>query len=309
MRTPFFKDSHPGIKIIFFLFTVVASISIFSIIGIIISVPLFGIDLSDFGNALNINNPDNMPFIKYMQFIQHFGIFVIPPIVAAYLFSENVLKYLKVRFDSGFILFLLAASAVVFSVPFINLSGFINAKLTLPESMSSLELKIKAMESSAEKMTEAFLNVNTFGGYIVNLLLIALLPAIGEELFFRGILLQLLRDWTKSVHAAVLITAVLFSAVHFQFYGFLPRFLLGALFGYLFVWSGNILMPVTAHFVNNALAVSLYYFAGGTEVYDKADKFGVESSSLPFLFISVFVLIFIMYAFYKLSGKAKDYSY
>ena len=94
---------------------------------------------------------------------------------------------------------------------------------------------------------------------LFNIFLIAFIPAMGEELFFRGALQGALRDW-KGIKTAIWITAIVFSAIHLQFYGFVPRMLLGAFFGYLIFWSNSIWPAVLAHFVNNVMAVIFYYF-------------------------------------------------
>lgn len=299
MKNPLFLHSHPFTKFLFLLFIIVVSFSIFLILGLITAIPLFGLNLSSFQDALNVNNPENIGLIKYLQFIQHLGIFVVPPIVAAYVFSKQPINYLNADKKSKFIVYLLAGVIIIFAIPFINYTGALNAKLTLPESFSGLETKIKAMEESAAKITEAFLNVHSIGGLLVNLIIIALLPAIGEEFMFRGVLLKLFREWTKNKHAAILISAFLFSAVHFQFYGFLPRFLLGVLFGYLFVWSKNIWVPVTVHFINNGLAVVLYYFMHGSELYEKADTFGTNTATMSSVIFSVLFVGILLYLFRK----------
>ena len=301
MKNPLFEQSHPFTKLLFLLFIIVASFSIFLILGLITAVPFFGIQLSSFQDALNINNPDNIGLIKYMQFIQHMGIFVVPPLVAAYVFSKYPISYLSADTKSKFAVYLLATVIIIFAIPFINYTGALNAKMSLPAGFAGFEEKIKAMEESAGKMTEAFLNVKSIGGLFVNLIIVALLPAIGEEFLFRGVLLRLFKEWTKNKHVAILISAFLFSAVHFQFYGFLPRFLLGALFGYLFVWSRNIWVPVTVHFINNGLAVILYYFMHDTELYEKADTLGTDSLTMPSVFFSVLIGGIFLYLFYKLT--------
>ncbi len=305
MKKPLFTDSHPFTKFLFLLFIIVVSFSILLIIGLITAIPLFGISLSSFQEAVNVNNPENIGLIKYMQFIQHIGIFIVPPLVAAFVFSENPKSYLRADTKSSFVLYFLAGLIIVFAIPLINYTGAINAKLSLPESLSGLEAKIKAMEEAAKKMTDIFLDVKTPGGLAVNIILIALLPAIGEEFLFRGVLLKIFKEWTRNEHAAVLISAFLFSAVHFQFYGFLPRFLLGVLFGYLFVLSKNIWIPVTMHFINNGLAVVLYYFMHDTDLYAEAEKIGTDSSSVMSMFFSVTVLAVLIYTFHTISVKEK----
>ena len=118
---------------------------------------------------------------------------------------------------------------------------------------------MKASEEQAAALTEAFLKMSTPGELIFNLFMIALIPAIGEELLFRGIVQNIFSRWLKNNHAAVWFTAILFSAMHMQFYGFIPRLMLGAMLGYLLVWSGNLWWPIIAHFVNNAAAVIFSY--------------------------------------------------
>ena len=304
MKNPLFEHSHPLTKILFLLFIIVVSFTIFLIVGLITAIPLFNLNIASFKDALNVNNPENIGLIKYMQFIQHLSIFVVPPIVAAYIFSKNPGNYLRAtNVNNDVLLFVVAAGIMLFAIPLINYTGALNANLKLPESMSGFEAKIKAMEESAAKMTEAFLNVHTLGGLFVNLLLVALMPAVGEEFLFRGVLLKLFKDWTKNKHAAILITAFLFSAVHFQFYGFLSRFLLGVLFGYLFVWSGNIWVPVTVHFLNNGLAVVLYYFSKGSGFYEKIDKTGAEGISSATVLFSLVFTVLLMLLFVKITKK------
>ena len=115
-------------------------------------------------------------------------------------------------------------------------------------------------EENAKVLTEQFLNVTTLGELIINLLLMAVLPAVAEELTFRGTLQQLLKAKTNS-HLAIWCSAILFSAIHFQFYGFIPRMVMGAMFGYTLWWTGSLWIPILMHFTNNAMAVLLYFLA------------------------------------------------
>jgi membrane protease YdiL (CAAX protease family) len=118
------------------------------------------------------------------------------------------------------------------------------------------------MEEKADKTIDLLVVSNTFHVMILNLFIIALVPAVSEEMIFRGICQKIFTNLFKSGHLAIFVTAFLFSALHFQFFGFLPRFILGIVFGYLFFWSGTIWLPVLAHFINNAVPVILAYFEG-----------------------------------------------
>jgi hypothetical protein len=119
--------------------------------------------------------------------------------------------------------------------------------------------------------------------------MIAILPALGEELFFRGILQRIFVEWTRNSHVGVILAAFLFSFIHFQFYGFIPRFLLGLYFGYLLVWSSSIWAPVAGHLINNGIAVLYYHFAVRPMGDTMMDKLGIEQGAYYALYLSVFL--------------------
>ncbi len=303
MKEPYFEHAHPVVKLLFLFFIILVSFFIVLSVGIVLAIPLFQVNLLSIKEALNINNPENIAFIKYMQLVQHIGIFILPPFIVAFIFSKQTKKYLHFKGLPEPQLFLFGILTIIFALPFIQYTGALNSGMTLPESFAGLEAKIRAMEEAAAKATEILLNAGTPSGLFVNLLIIALVPAIGEELMFRGVLLNLFKEWTKSKHFAVILSAFIFSTIHLQFFGFLPRFLLGVLFGYLFVWSGNILIPISLHFVNNATAVCVYYFLHGTDLYEKTESMGTESLTSPALFFSVFLTALFIYLFYRHSRK------
>jgi len=175
----------------------------------------------------------------------------------------------------------------------------------LPEGLSELERIMKELEDAAKETTVNFLSVDSVGGLLINLTVIALLPAIGEELLFRGVLIRLFNEWFKNIHITILVTAFLFSFIHFQFYGFFPRMLLGIIFGYLMYWSGSILLPMIAHFINNGIAVCIFYFYKDTDVYEKADSFGSGSADLIWVALSTAFLVLL---FIVLRNSAKNQS-
>jgi len=155
----------------------------------------------------------------------------------------------------------------VFALAFLLLFGPLmalvsdwNMQMKLPESLRGIEAWMRAQEDSMARVTERLLMTDSVGNLLLNLLVIALLPAIGEEFFFRGALHNIFKRLFRNRHVAVWVGAAVFSAVHVQFYGFLPRLLLGAFFGYLLVRTRNIWAPVLAHFANNAVIV-LFAFA------------------------------------------------
>ena len=148
---------------------------------------------------------------------------------------------------------------------------------------------------------ESFLDTLTTKGFITNIIMICILPAIGEEFLFRGIFQRLFIEWTKNVHIGILLGAFLFSFIHLQFFGFLPRLLLGIYFGYLFVWSRTIWLPVIAHFFNNAFAVVYYYISGSNIGKSEIENLGTSEGDFIFLALSVFLSITLISIIYLIT--------
>jgi membrane protease YdiL (CAAX protease family) len=154
---------------------------------------------------------------------------------------------------------LAAAGLVVLSVPF--MSGLIewNANAHFPGFLRGFEAWARELEDRAQELTRYLTQFSSLPRFLVGLLVIAVVPAVSEELLFRGVVQRNLVQWTSSRHVGVWLAAAIFSVIHFQFFGFVPRFVLGLLLGYLYEWSGNILVPMAAHFAQNAFQIVLLY--------------------------------------------------
>jgi membrane protease YdiL (CAAX protease family) len=211
--------------------------------------------------------------LKWLQFMQTTATFLLPPILCAWLWDEEhkPFRWLRMDVPVQWQNILLAVVIMICAVPGINLLADLNSRVELPKSLEFIEQILKSQEEAAAALTERFLQADTIGGLLINIGLMALLPALSEELSFRGTLQQIIykdqsgKVQSTKVHLAIWITAFIFSAIHMQFYGFVPRMLLGAIFGYVFVWSGSLWVPITMHFVNNGLAVLVYYLMGESE--------------------------------------------
>lgn len=151
---------------------------------------------------------------------------------------------------------------VLLTIAFMPVNGLIievNQALKLPDSLAPLERWMRAKEDQVAELTKFLTTFRTVPQLLMAVLTIALLPAIGEEVLFRGILQRKFIVWAGNVHVGIWLAAALFSAIHLQFYGFVPRMLLGAMFGYLYVWSGTLWAPILAHFVNNGFQVLMLF--------------------------------------------------
>ena len=264
---------------------------------------IFLLSIPAMGSIALFPQPVTTEALKWVQLIQTAALFLLPPFLMAFLWTKQPLEWLKLKSEMrGYGLW--AIFLMLMALPAINLVGYFNQQMSLPAFLEPLEQWMKTSEESAARLTEQFLNVSTYGGLIINILLMALLPAVAEELTFRGVLQNLfeVKDETlkkkgNRVHIAIWCSAILFSAIHMQFYGFLPRMLMGALFGYALVWTGSLWIPILMHFTNNAMAVILYFLAirSGWDM-DKVDTIGTNDT-LWLGVVSLVLTIIGIYAF------------
>ncbi len=210
-----------------------------------------------------IENPDfmtepaNADTLRLVQVIATFFMFFLPAIIYAFICFKN--GWLALGFIKKGNLLLLGFSALIIlaSLPLTDNLGELNKAIPLPEYWRTL---FDNMETTYEKQVEAMVDVSNLPGLLTSIVMVAVLPAVFEEVFFRGGLQGLLQRWLKSPVTAIVISSLVFSAIHFSWYGFIPRFVLGMLLGTVFYLTGNIWFTIAMHFVNNLLAVlSLYY--------------------------------------------------
>lgn len=271
---------------------------LFTLIGMVTVTMVYGISMDNMQSVMNdLESPVTLQILKIVQAFSAIGTFLIPPFILAYLFSNKPTGYLSLDKKPDSVSLFLVIGALLSATPFINFLGEINATMHLPGFLRGVEEWMKESEEKAAVLTKAFLKMNSFNDLFVNLILIGLIPAVGEELVFRGIAQKLFHQLTKNVHAGVLIAAILFSSMHMQFYGFLPRVVLGIMLGYMLVWSGNLWLPIAGHFVNNAGAVLFYYlFQNGYSDIDP-DMVGTGSDfgSVAMSFIICGGLLILLY--------------
>ncbi len=262
--------------------------------------------MSALGN-LSLDDPSSLNALKIIQIGSSIGLFLLPPIFLALTEGRKLNQFYNWKTPTWSMLgivFLL----MMFSAPLTELSGIINQKMTLPEALKPLESWMRDKEEEAAKMTVALLHVRSRGDFILNMFMIALLPAVAEELMFRGGIQRAFSRMFKNPHAAVWITAFIFSAIHVQFFGFIPRLLLGALFGYIYVWTKSLWYPMFAHFLNNGYAVcmALYFQKHNLplEQVDQTPAFNWIGYTVG-LVITV-LLLYYLYKQYTRNGKQLD---
>ena len=195
------------------------------------------------------------------------------------------------------VLYLLAFAILLGGMPFITLISELNQMLVLPQWLSGLELWMKNLEESAQVTTNLLLEGTSIWDLLGNILFIGVFAAVAEEVFFRGALQQLLGKLFKNKHLSVWVTAFIFSLLHMQFYGFLPRIILGAVLGYLFVYSKNLWIPIFVHFLNNALVVIFNFFFRENSVYQYLEHPAITLTFLVAGLVSLGLLVYLFWLF------------
>ncbi len=298
MLTKIFKDMNSGAQLLFLVF--------FSILGYLFGGILSGlvVVLLDGNKVFMDVSSYSLASLRLSQVISTVCWLLLSSILYLYLFQENGRKFLKIRnVSSGWIILL--TILLVFAVqPLVGFLGAINHSVNFPESLASVEQAFKNMEEMASSMVAQMLADKSISGILINLFIIAVLAAVIEEIFFRGCLQQIILKIVKNKHVAIWITAIIFSIIHMQFYGFLPRVLLGALLGYLFVWTSNLWVPIIAHFVNNFTAVVLQIAYYGTPQYERIENFDLNED-MWILPLGILFSAIIIYFIIK-QTKAKD---
>ena len=232
-----YKNKSPKYKFFCLLLIFIFSFLIFIQFGNIAINFFFDSDLIE---NQNLENKQYVNSLKVMQLFLALGIFVVPMFLYAHLISFDFKFKNLVRQNV-----MLVITIMLIIVPFIAMLTEFNLSIKAPDWLNQIDEK-------SDLTIAALLKMDSNVDFLFNLLIIAIMPAVGEELFFRGYLQQTITKWTISPHIGIIITAILFSVIHFQFYGLIPRFILGVLLGYVFLWSNNLWLPIIAHFVNNA---------------------------------------------------------
>lgn len=301
-----FRGMKPLSQLIFSAFIVLVVFLAVQVVAALIALPLFGMEkVSGMVYGLNMGDPETIGMLKYFQICQSLGLFIAPSFLIAWLFHGDMTEYLRLDQPVGGGMVLLVILLVIVVNPLINFAGAMNAEMHLPGWMSSLEEWMREAEDAAAKLTEAFLSTKSVGGLLFNLLMIAVLPAFGEELLFRGVIQKILIRWARNVHWGIWLAAALFSALHMQFYGFVPRMLLAGMFGYLLVWSGSLWLPILAHFVNNAAAVTAMWLAEKSLLDPSVGEIGSASGEWHYVVASLVLSGIVIFSLRKtlLSGE------
>lgn len=219
--------------------------------------------LGDEGAAALPSTAKEINFYKILQVVSATVLFILPAAIFCRFMRDERNAFLNMNAAPHFYFALTAAACILFALPAVSGLELWNQMIHLPQSFSSTETWMRTKETAAEKITLMFFQDKSVAGLIVNLLVMAFVAALSEEIFFRGLLQQMLIKNKINPHVAIIITAILFSAFHLQFFGFIPRMFLGIVLGYLYYITQNLWVSIIGHFCNNAFAVIAVHFYDG----------------------------------------------
>lgn len=256
------------------------------------------------GGGLMLDSANQSLGFKYVLLASGtLGAFLFPAIFLQRIESRFFHYFPAEKYNFSKLLVLSGLFLICFN-PIMAIIGEWNMQMTLPDSMTSLENWMRQQENEMADLTKGLVMTDSIPILLMNILVVAVLPAIGEEFFFRGALQGIVKRWLTNPHVAVWLTAVIFSAIHIQFFGFFPRLLLGAFFGYMLLWTQNIWIPVFAHFVNNAMvAIIAFVYTRQGKTYEQlmADS----DYHLGLYFVGLVASVIVGWYFYSLSLQNK----
>jgi uncharacterized protein len=298
-----YSHINPVSKLILLLLLVFGFLLLSLLFGIVALVPFYGTSALSLITSADLANPSVVNAMKVIQLFNSAGGMMLPAAIFVWLFTPKDSKSIF----NGSVNVLIIASTLLLALvaqPVVGLANELNSYMILPHWLNGTEQWMKDMELKSGQITDAFLSTTSIGGLLANILIIAILPALAEEFLFRGALAKLIRDWTRNTHVAVILSSLIFAAIHLQFYGFLPRFLMGVALAYLFFWSGSLWLPILAHFTNNFLSVIVEFLFRKGLIGTNAENFGMKNAA--WLTLASLVLVTALLYYIRKSTSLKS---
>jgi membrane protease YdiL (CAAX protease family) len=250
-------------SLLLFIPAFLAGLFFFNFVGLVLALPFFEWDINRMLMATASPSSNDRLGMLIMQGVIALGSFLLVPAWFMARFDADKNLYPQtlagIRRPTPVVFWLAAVGVVLFALPMIAWLVKWNEAWQFPAFLAEFEKWAQAKEAELKRLTLLLIDFQSVGELLLGIIVIAVIPGIGEEWLFRGFLQKRLQQLFGNPHAAVWVAAIIFSAFHLQFYGFVPRTILGAVFGYLFIFTGNLAVPMLAHFFNNAYTVLLMY--------------------------------------------------
>lgn len=287
MTFPIIKNATFGTKLLTFMLLLIFGLVFSSVLGVLVA-------MINGGSIFDLKN------LQIIQVLNQVIGFLMPPVVYVMLVQEKPFKYLG--FNKLPAWSILGIVAIFTVIPFLSMVTDWNDGIVFPESMRAIEEQLRNTQKQSEEIIKTFISQ---GSLCSSLLIIAALAAVSEELLFRSVIQKAFIKLFRNAHVAIIVTAFVFSAVHMDFFGFFPRFVLGIMLGYMFWMSGSIIPSMLMHFANNATIVVLYYLNTRDFINIDVEHFG-STDNILLIIISLVTTVAIFITCYRLKNKTEQ---
>ena len=283
----FFCNKNPFSQLLLLLFLVIVG-TLLSVLFTFAISELLGLPLSELNESL--------VFVRLVQVLSVSLLFLMPSFVYAWLQGEGIGKTLQMRHLPTMRGGALGLVGLFLLMPLVSLTSYWNEMLTLPSLLAPIEEWMRMQETLAEEMVAQFFVEKGWWSFVQNIFVIAIMAGLSEEVFFRGVVQRIIERSTSNPHLAIWGAAILFSAIHMQFFSFLPRMFLGAYLGYLLLWTRTLWVPIIVHAANNMILVIImssdslktHEFLNG-DIQAKDTPYYLLASIVSLLFLSFLV--------------------
>lgn len=260
-----------------------------------ISVSMIGLFIAAVLSTIIMMRGQTATTLRIATLINDIIMFVMPPVICAVVYSYRPAEYLRVASAPGLTPLILAVGTMICSIPMMNMIIEWNEGLSLPSSFAAMESWMREAEQRAGDTVNTLMGGSSAGSLTLSILIVGVLAGFSEELFFRGGIQRLLVSGHVNPHVAIWVTAFLFSAIHLQFFGFFPRLLLGAFFGYLLYWTKNLWVPIVCHILNNSIVATVTWMtARGSATSGGLNEIGTAVSAHQLLWVTVSIIMTFM---------------
>lgn len=260
-----------------------------------ISVSMIGLFIAAVLSTIIMMRGQTATTMRIATLINDIIMFVMPPVICAVIYSYRPAEYLRVASAPGLTPIILAVGTMICSIPMMNMIIEWNEGLSLPSSLAAMESWMREAEQRAGDTVNTLMGGSSAGSLTLSILIVGVLAGFSEELFFRGGIQRLLVSGHVNPHVAIWVTAFLFSAIHLQFFGFFPRLLLGAFFGYLLYWTKNLWVPIVCHILNNSIVATVTWMtARGSATSGGLNEIGTAVSAHQLLWVTVSIIMTFM---------------
>jgi membrane protease YdiL (CAAX protease family) len=298
------SQPSPAIQLILFIGITIGAILLGYLLGALVIFAVYGLETLMQLAQLNLSNADTINALWILQVVSTTIPLFIAPVFFANVIVKQPREYLSPALNFPPLLLVLVFCIMFISSPLIEFLANINQKMSFPPSLKFIYDWMREKEDTAQKLTGILLKMKTVGSMIRNVIIVGLLTAVAEEFMFRGVIQTIFTRWTKNYHAAIWITAILFSSFHMEFFGFLPRMALGALLGYMVAWSGSIWPAVWGHFINNGTAVVVTYLYQHKKI--KVNPDDQHMFNYAAYMFSLIIVLFLLFMYHKLATEKKQ---